>query len=493
VAGQGQLTDRGRTADRAWAYYAVFGVGAIALYFSVPSDWKNLVQPILGLSAVLAMLLGVSRQPRAPRTPWLSMAFGTLLFVTGDTIWMIYENVLHKESPFPSVADVAYLAGYVPLIVGVFLLIRAREPGRDVANLLDSALITVGAGVGAWVFLIAPQIQANHDVIAQGVSAAYPLADLLMIAMTMRLLLGIGRRIPAYGMLTGALIALIAADVGFLFGTLRGWYQTGNVIDAGWLMSYVLWGAAALHPSRSRYGDAHHIDSPSRLTRLRLAALAVMALAAPAMLAVQGLRHRPLHLPVMVLSEMAVSLLVIARMAGLATALESAAFADQLTGLPNRRLLHDRLRQALARMARTREPVAVLFIDLGRFKSVNDQLGHAVGDDVLVELARRMKGVVRTQDTVARFGGDEFVVVCEGVDVAKITTVSDRLREALSRPITVGDEIVTLAVDVGIAMANPGCDDPDAILDQADRAMYRAKEETRAAHARTEPEVAQLT
>src|SRR5205807_1949129 len=142
---------------------------------------------------------------------------------------------------------VAYLAGYVPLIVGVFLLIRYREPGRDVDNLLDSALITVGAGVGAWVFLIAPQIRANHDLVAQGVSAAYPLADVLMLAMTVRLLLGIGRRLRAYSMLTVSLAALVLADVGYLFGTLHSWYQTGSIIDVGWLVSYVLWGAAALH------------------------------------------------------------------------------------------------------------------------------------------------------------------------------------------------------------------------------------------------------
>ncbi len=488
--GREQVISGRHTADRVWLYFSIFGAAGTALYFGVPPEWKGVVQPLLGLTAVAAILWGTRRQPDAPRAPWVWMALGNFLFVTGDAIFTYYENVLHHDSPFPSIADVAYLVGYIPLIVGIFLLIRSREPGRDIANLLDSSLITVGAGVAAWVFLIAPQIRANHDIVAQAVAAAYPLADLLMLAMTVRLILALGRRVAAHAMLAASLVGLIYADVGYLFGTLHGWYYTGNVIDSGWLISYVLWGAAALHPSRSESVGSGRDTNPGRLTRRRLAALAVMALATPTILAVQGLRHRPLHLPVMVAAQAAVSLLVIARMAGLANDLEVAAFADHLTGLPNRRLLHDRLRAAIGRMDRSKEAIAVLFVDLGRFKSVNDKLGHAVGDDVLVELGRRMRAVVRTDDTVARFGGDEFVVVCEGTDVNLATTVADRLREALARPILVNDELISLAVDVGIAIAHPGCDDPEAILAEADRAMYRAKAEARAAHLPQEPSVA---
>jgi diguanylate cyclase (GGDEF)-like protein len=266
------------------------------------------------------------------------------------------------------------------------------------------------------------------------------------------------------------------------------WYQLGNVLDAGWLVAYVLLGVAALHPSRPQVREETTDENPGRITHARLTTLALMSFVAPAILAVQALRHEALHVPSIVVAEMAVSLLIIARMAGLASALEAAAFNDHLTGLPNRRLLHDRLRQALMRSERSHDPVAVLFVDLGRFKAVNDKLGHKFGDDVLVELGGRMRSIVRTEDTVARFGGDEFVIVCEGLDVLGVTNVGDRIREALARPIVIGGESVTLSVDVGIAMARPGCNDAEALLAQADLAMYRAKEEARG----TEPQVEQV-
>ncbi len=459
----------------AWAFYLGLGGCASALYFVSPVSWNNVISDAIGLSAVCAIIVGVRLNPRAPAVPWLLMAFGQFLFVTGDVIWTVYENVLGRESPFPSIADVAYLAGYVPLVVGLLLLIRARQPGRDAESFIDSALITAGAGVGAWVFLIAPQITSSSAPLEQTVSAAYPLADLLMLAMVVRLILTLGRRAPAHTILCGSLIALIAADSGYLFATLHGWYATGSTIDLGWLASYVLWGAAALHPSRSHVTGPSREIVPGRLTKPRLLALGVMALAAPAMLAIEGLRHRPLHLPVMVLAQATVSILVIARMAGLANQLQSAAYHDSLTALPNRRMLLDRLKFALARAARAKTPVAVLFIDLGGFKAVNDQLGHAAGDDLLVMVGQRLRATVRTEDTVARFGGDEFVVVCEGLDATTAKVIVDRLKEELSQPIATGDQLVALAVDIGVAITTDGSLDAERILTQADLAMYRVK------------------
>jgi diguanylate cyclase (GGDEF)-like protein len=469
-----------RVRSRAWLVYLVLGAGATALYYVSPSSWNNVVTDAIGLSAVLAILIGVRINRTAPKAPWLAMALGQFLFVTGDVIWTIYEDVLGRESPFPSVADVAYLAGYVPLVVGLILLVRVRQPGRDIDSLIDSALITAGFGVGAWVFLIAPQITTNPDPLSQAVSAAYPLADLLMLGMVIRLVFTLGRRIQAHAILCASLIALIGADSAYLFGTLHGWYATGSVIDAGWISSYVLWGVAALHPSRSTVTAPKEVVR-GQLTRPRLASLTVVTLAAPAMLAIQGLRHRPLHLPVMVLAVACVSLLVIARMAGLASALQAAAHHDSLTGLPNRRLLLDRLRLALARGNRSRETVSVLFIDLGGFKAVNDRFGHAAGDDVLVAVAGRLRDTVRAEDTVARFGGDEFIVVCEGLDAHQTTALVDRLRQQLSQPILTGGELVALAVDIGVAVAQPGSDDPERLLSLADQEMYRVKGGARSA------------
>jgi diguanylate cyclase (GGDEF)-like protein/PAS domain S-box-containing protein len=161
-------------------------------------------------------------------------------------------------------------------------------------------------------------------------------------------------------------------------------------------------------------------------------------------------------------------------------ALTHQALHDALTGLPNRVLLVDRLDQALARTARSDDNVAVLFLDVDRFKVVNDSRGHAAGDELIVAVADRLRSTIRPADTVARFGGDEFVVVCQEVEtLAAAMAVADRITDALREPFRIGGEQIFLTVSVGIALATPGAS-PETLLRNADAAMYRAKEQGRA-------------
>jgi diguanylate cyclase (GGDEF)-like protein/PAS domain S-box-containing protein len=146
------------------------------------------------------------------------------------------------------------------------------------------------------------------------------------------------------------------------------------------------------------------------------------------------------------------------------------ALHDPLTGLANRTLLHDRLQHALAR--RERGATAALFVDLDNFKQVNDAHGHATGDSVLVEIARRLNTAVRPGDTIARLGGDEFVAVCEGIDVEAALAVGRRLQDAIELPLRTDGLEHRLTASIGIAL---GDSDPDALLADADAASYRAK------------------
>jgi diguanylate cyclase (GGDEF)-like protein/PAS domain S-box-containing protein len=162
-------------------------------------------------------------------------------------------------------------------------------------------------------------------------------------------------------------------------------------------------------------------------------------------------------------------------------ALAHQAFHDAVTGLPNRNLFLDRLELAVARSARHHNMTAVLFLDVDRFKWVNDSLGHAAGDTLLRSIAERMQESLRAGDTLARFGGDEFAVLCEDVvDVNEAIVVAQRLSATFVAPFILEDDrAVTVTASVGIAMANSAANRPEALLRDADSAMYRAKERGR--------------
>ncbi|HEV8296351.1 MAG TPA: EAL domain-containing protein [Acidimicrobiales bacterium] len=160
--------------------------------------------------------------------------------------------------------------------------------------------------------------------------------------------------------------------------------------------------------------------------------------------------------------------------------LEHLALHDSLTGLPNRSLLHDRLERALARAERTDGLVTVVFVDVDQFKSVNDSRGHGAGDELLCAIATRLSDVMRDADTIARFGGDEFVIVCDGIaDQPSAVAVGQRIVAAFDEPIVLDSGAVFATVSGGVAISSP-TSTADELLLWADAAMYRAKERGRA-------------
>ncbi|MGH2573835.1 MAG: sensor histidine kinase [Actinomycetota bacterium] len=301
-----------------WLAYLLAGTLATGGYFLLPSlALHSLSYDALNLSAVAAILLGVRLHRPRRRAAWYLFAAGVLSFAVGDMTWSYYELVLRVEAPFPSAADAFYLAGYPIIAVGLLLLVRGRIPGRDRASLIDAAIVTTGLTVLLWVYLVVPfAYDPSLSWLERVVSIAYPLGDVLLIAVAARLLISPGARTGAYRLLSLSLLFLLVADAVYAVLAQHGTYFTGHPVDGAWILSNVLWGAAALHPAMRPLSEPAP-DRETRLTRVRLVLLAGASLIPVAVLAVQGARGSDIHVPVIAGGCAVLFLLVVLRMAGL--------------------------------------------------------------------------------------------------------------------------------------------------------------------------------
>jgi diguanylate cyclase len=475
---------------RVWRAYVVIGLVMLGAFSFAPTGLaQDVIYEIVGLSCVAAIGIGLHRNRPARRWPWRLMLTGQLSWAVGDAIDSYNQDIAHV-STYPSLADAFYLAAYPVLAVGLLLLIRGRRPRRDSAGLLDSAILTAGLGVLSWVLLARPTIDASaHSVAAASVGVAYPIADILLVGLLIRLVTTPGGRTPAFRLLLGAVLLLVAGDT--TEAALSLWSSsTSNAYDVVWLASYVLWGAAALHPSMETLSEPT-VDDDLRFSRTRLVALALASLIAPATLVVEYLAHARIDIWAIVAGSVVLFLLVVGRMnvaisqivsanqdrERLQTNLAYQARHDSLTDLPNRAHAMSEIGAALNRAQRSGSLLGLLFVDLDGFKIVNDTLGHAAGDVVLQEITVRLRAEVRAGDMVARLGGDEFVVLLEGLDTeADALQIADRLVVAASVPIDVdGVRTASVGASVGLAVNLDGSLDAGRLLHEADTAVYRAK------------------
>jgi diguanylate cyclase (GGDEF)-like protein len=417
-----------------WRWYAVgagtLSVGAIVLPAGVGRD---AVYALIGVSSVLAMAVGIRLNQPIRRAPWYWMLAGGVMWVVGDIMYSWYEDVLHIE-PFPSYADVAYLAGYPLAAIGIGLLIRARRSNDDWGGVIDSTIVTVGLGMVCWVFLMRPTVfDSSEPMLTRLIGLAYPLFDVLLLGMLARLIFAPGARTTAFRLLTAGLVLTLVADGTFNVITMVSEYQAAP-LDLLWLLSYVTWGAAALHPSMRLLSE----PAPERevpFTRRRLAALAVASLASPGTLAAQLLLGVRLDAWSVVISSLVLFLLVVARMGGLLSRLQvqadqlaALARTDGLTGLPNRRTGDQELWRACQRAAAQGQRLSVAMLDLDHFKVFNDTYGHQAGDQLLVEAANVWHSGLSQTDVLARYGGEEFMLIMPDRDVGDAMALVSSLR-----------------------------------------------------------------
>ena len=247
---------RSTTRRAAWLVYLVLGSAVTAAYFAWPGHHLQFWTP-LGLSAVAATVLGVRLHRPALSWAWYLRA-AELCFITGDTVYTVLTEVLHRENPFPSVADACYLAVYPMWAVAILAMTRSRSRGvtSDRGGLLDSLILTTGLGLLSWVYLVVPSFQAEGLTLTQRlVSVSYPLGDVLVLSMLARLVTTGGLRVRSVRWLAFGGASLLAADVSYGLSQLAGSKMLGGPTDLGWAVSYVAFGVAALHPSSVEVGE----------------------------------------------------------------------------------------------------------------------------------------------------------------------------------------------------------------------------------------------
>ncbi|MDI6100045.1 bifunctional diguanylate cyclase/phosphodiesterase [Actinoplanes sp. NEAU-A12] len=452
-----------------WAGWLTVAIIAALCYPLLPDDTltARIYVNAVGLSSVAAMVVGILRNRPRHRGAWALFAAGALTSVCADIVYDVTELRL-GEYPYPSWADALYLGAY-PLLWASLSRLGRGQGDRERGGLIDAAIISTGIGLIFWVSVVGPTLEdAGSPLLERLVTIGYPLADILLTTAVARMLTRPENRTPSLRLLAIGSAILLTGDLVYTTMSSTAEY-TGGIIDSGFLVAYACWGAAALHPSMRRRPDTH-IDV-QRIGRTRLAVLAAFTLIAPGLLFLQGATD-PGGIAWMSLGVGAVVLflLVVLRMWGLvqqvkaqASRLGDLAMHDELTGLANRRAFEQRLVEAAGAGSPT-----VLLLDLNGFKAVNDRFGHAVGDDLLAVVARRIAAELPPEAVAARMGGDEFAVMlpADGGD-----ELAARLRSAIHRPAHVGGHDLLVGASVGIADGT----EPVEVLRRADVAMYAAK------------------
>lgn len=443
----------------------------------------SVVNELLATIIMVSAMRGLVALPARERGPWAWLVGGSALWVMGDIGWDI-TALVSGESPTISLADIPYLVGYPVTAIGAVKLLRLRSPRSDREGLLDGLVVSVSATMTAWQFFIAPEDDTKASFAAQVVAAAYPIGDVILLSGLAWLAFSPGRPSGALRLLMAFAGITLVLDMGYAYATNAGTEVLMRVVNTMYPVAYLFLSRAIRHREVLDVTEPVH-QLVRRTNPVRLVLLGVTMYTAP-MLAFVSVGHRTKDLVIGLGGTTVLAVIVITRFVLLVREREametSAAYKalhDELTGLANRKLLLDRIDFAQQRHTRTGKPYAVLFIDLDRFKSVNDTWGHAVGNEVLVAVGKSLRSCVRAEDLVARIGGDEFALVCENItDTSMVHTMATRIVSRLGRDLPMQAKLVSASV--GMVLIEPGstdATDAESVLHRADLAMYRVKNE----------------
>jgi diguanylate cyclase (GGDEF)-like protein len=419
--------------------------------------------PVLAAAAAVLLRAAVREQDRLA---WLALGAALVAQAVG-TIWL----ALPGGGPhFPASPDLALLWFFPGSLVAALLFARARLRRFGPALWLDVAIGVLGAAAVVTQLLGGTVENATNGGSDTVLALAYPMGDVLLVVMVLVAVTLRGWRVsPVWLLLAAALVAHVIADAGYVISGLTDDRRALWVPIVG-VMSPVLIAIAAWSP----------VPTPREVVLdgwRTLVTPTLLALVAGGLLVADHF-HETGDAAVWLAAATLVAVLV--RMA--LTFVENTslhqsrelALTDELTGLANRRLFHERLSAALGDDGAT--PLAVAMVDLDRFKELNDTLGHHAGDRLLAQLGPRLQDVVGDAGMVARLGGDEFALLLPGAGLAKATELGRRVAIALQIPFEIDGLEVVMDASIGAAMCPDDGVDAEALLQRADVAMYQAKE-----------------
>ncbi|MDO8106356.1 EAL domain-containing protein [Isoptericola sp. b441] len=455
--------------SRPWAVYLILGTALTGTVVAAPAGAAHdALYTLTAASGVLAVVEGVRRnRPHRPAI-WRLIAAGMACWIAGSVV----PTVIGPGDVWARalMGDAFFLAMYPLELVALVLAVGHHEPEDRTAQ-LDAWVRTTAAGLTIWVLIVEPvwTTRAGYDLAAV-YNLVWPLGDVAILGGLARL----STRAGAYRStlvtavaFVGAMVALgpVEAVSGVALPSLHP-----VPFDGRWLIGFVIAGTAALHPSM-RLLSAPRASREPASERAVVWLLAAM-LTGPALLGWELSTGRPISAASVTVFSAVIVVLVAVRMVAMVRQINRQATTDDVTGLSNRRAL---LTVAGERLAAPGSRGALLLLDLDRFTEVNDSLGHSAGDQLLVQVARRLREGLSPDDVLARLGSDEFAVLLRDADRERAELVADGLAEQLTAPFRLGDVAVGIDVSIGVALHPDHASDVETLVRLADAATHRAK------------------
>ena len=457
------------------AVATAFAVPALLWFIPVDGVAWMLIPRSAGIIATGLFLWRVRRLPGDVREIWWCFWWYHALTVVAD-VWYDLLTVQNGEPPFPGPTDVVYLATYPFALLGLRRLTHRLSPGRDHESWLDAAIIAVALASVVGASVIGPVLSAAQG--ADGatlLSIAYPVFDVLVVAVLLRAVIVRRAENPALELLAISMVLMLGYDLAFNYLSAIGDWSTHRLMEFVWNAALLLMAASVFVPG-ARVITPHPVQVSDSVTPMRASMLAVAVMTPLLLLVVAVWNDESLTAKWLAPGGLLVGLLVIWRLYRLlstvqeqSSQLADLARTDPLTGIANRRTWDHELERAVRRLQHEGEVTTVVLLDLDHFKRFNDEHGHQAADDYLVAATVAWRNLLHGEGFIARYGGEEFGVLLPGYGVLAAMPILERLRTAMPDGAT---------VSIGASELRPE-EDGWAALRRADEALYRAKADGR--------------